>query len=159
MCARVLLSPRATAPLFITSRMCCLLKKFVAMNQGPASDHCTLVLIPRENGTMHFTSETLLASFLFLFRSQITRLRFRGRCLLEYFAVNEHYEIFIIRAKDDARKLLTNKWLKVNIPGLRVAVRTIAFVEIQKMLPPYISARLYKAKDFSGYDRRSRPEN
>lgn len=91
--------------------------------------------------------------------SDITRLRFRGRCLLEYFAVNEHYEIFIIQAKDDARKLLINKWLKMDIPGLRVAVRTIAFVEIQKMLPPYISARLYKTKDFSDYDRRSRPEN
>lgn len=33
------------------------------------------------------------------FSSQIIRLKFRRRCLLEYFAVKEHSKIFIIRQK------------------------------------------------------------
>jgi len=59
-------SPRARLPLFITSRMRCLLKKFAAMNQAAASDHCYRRTYPARERNDAF-SQSSCSSFRFSF--------------------------------------------------------------------------------------------
>lgn len=59
-------------PLFITSRMRCLLKKFAAMNQAAASDHCYRRTYPARERDDAF-SQRESPRFSFLFFSQASR--------------------------------------------------------------------------------------